>query len=160
MSGQLEKALKDSCVEINDGTKKTFDDVEGLGEAWKTNDIFLNHATKLDDSDLCYMLPDMHEALCALTGQNVDYIKARTKNGAIEMNLLGFYEGPQPMGPFWQASFPENLEGNAKISPRVARLLKCARAIEADLERNGGEMKQPWIDSYKKSECLRVWSKT
>ena len=155
-SDKLQAALDASGVQITDSSKRTFDDVIGKGESWKRHDILLSYATKLDESDLYYMLPDMYQALCYLIGQCVGYIRASTKNldnPPIEMFLLGFYEGPQPMGPFWKTSFPEKLDDIPLINSRVARILKYARAMQHDLDHCHEARKQQWINSFHAGGC-------
>ena len=151
---RLKADLDASCITIID-TRKTFDDIKGKGNGWKRYDIFVNYATKLDESDVCYILPDMYRALCFLLGLeegSVDYIKASTEheevNFPIVMYLLGYYEGTQPLGPFWKSSFPDNLDGVPQIASRVARILKYARALDRDLNTSSKERLKNWQESY------------
>ena len=153
---RFQKDLYASRIRIID-PRKTFDAIEGKGIEWKKYDILVNYATKLDESDLCYLLPDMYEALCFLLGHSVDYIKATTEpiekgivNFPIEMYLLGYYEGTQPLGPFWKPGFSEKFDENPDdvIKPRVARILKYARALHNDLNTSSQERLKIWQDSY------------
>ena len=103
-----------------------------------------------------------------LLGHSVDYIKATTEpyergivNFPIEMYLLGYYEGTQPLGPFWKPGFSDKFDENPDnvIKPRVARILNFARAMHNDLNTSSKERIKIWQDSYIAGGyllCMRV----
>ena len=149
---QLSKTLKQSGVVITDEVKQDFEDLE---MRWIEHPIWIAFGTKLDESDIIFFLPDMFNALVHLTGLEVDFIKAETINGSIALYLVGVYRDEQPMGPFWDKSFPDLIDMPHTLDSSVLRILRFAKAMQDDLDK--GERMGLWKSSYQISyEYLTV----
>ena len=47
---------------------------DNLNDTWITDPYWLSWATKLDETDLAYFIPEVYETLVILTGKKVDYV--------------------------------------------------------------------------------------
>ena len=96
----IQEALNKSKIVLKDS--KSIEDLEKLLHDNKcfTHPIWINYATRLDESQLFYFLPDQYKALVLLTGFEPPYLQASTENNAIQIYLVGKAQR-QPFAPFW-----------------------------------------------------------
>ena len=110
---------------------------------WASHPIWLAYATRLDQSQIMFFLPDMYDALVKITGVDFGCYEAYTRSGDITLYIIGTYEGDQPVGPFWDESMGFSEKG---LSASVAQLLKFGKEAQNDLSN------KQWITSCRDSE--------
>ena len=111
---------------------------------WSNDAIWLAYATRLDQSDIMFFLPDMYDALVKITDREYGYYEAYTKSGDITLRIVGIFEGEQPVGPFWAEGMRLPRRG---ISHCALRLLKFGRAVHKELQFHTAEWKISCKDS-------------
>ena len=99
--------------------------------AWAAHPLWLAYATRLDQSRIMFFLPDMYDALVAVTGVDYGYYGARSASGDVVLRIVGVLDGEQPLGPFWDKNLKLPEEG---IPPRARRLLDFGRAVPVSVE--------------------------
>jgi len=145
--GALDEILHDYDVEIL-GDRKDFSQLEGRGNAWKISAIWASWATRLDGGNIAFYLPETHMALTTLTGNRVDYIRARVKGTTMILFLVGYSEGELPFGPFWVDEFESNM---AEIPSQMIRKLNFAQKLQELLNSCDADRSWRWIASYKEA---------
>ena len=143
---ELPERLRHSGITIIDDVKDNFSDLRTLS-TWMKHPIWLTFATKLDETDVMFFLPDMYHALVSLTGIQVDYIKAQTRNGTITMYLVGLYPYDQPIGPFWDKNLPDLTDTGHSINGSTLKMLKFAQALQDELDH--GKRLSLWKSSFR-----------
>ena len=71
---------------------------------WAAHPLWLAYATRLDQSRIMFFLPDMYDALVAVTGVDYGYYGARSASGDVVLRIVGVLDSEQPLGPFWDDS--------------------------------------------------------
>ena len=100
---------------------------------WKKEKVWLAHATKLDDSDLMYFLPEVHDGLKIVTGVRLPYVSVETKNRKVKLRIVGMM-AEQPFGPFWDGVCQENMQSyRSLLSGDVVRYLQAGREIQENI---------------------------
>ena len=100
---------------------------------------YLAYATRLDKTDVYYFQGAVHLALQYIWG--IDSVKGwrATTNDDKTLWIVGLYDGPQPLGPFWDedASF-ENLRQSPLMynpdMPNFLDLFSFARMLQPSLD--------------------------
>ena len=106
--------------------------------AWEDERYFA-YATRLDKTDVYYFQGEVHLALQYIWG--IDSVKGwrAITNDDKTLWIVGLYDGPQPLGPFWDkdANF-ENLRQSALMynpdMPNVLDLFSFARMLQPSLD--------------------------
>lgn len=94
------------------------------------NPIWLSWATKLDQSDILYFLPETYDMLTMLTGESPDYLEAVTRNGAMRLYITGMFPGDQPMNYFWDDAFDDKVHS---LPYRLQRMATFAKSLQHNL---------------------------
>ena len=74
-----------------------------LTETWSSHPYWASCATKFDETDLIYYLPEVYDTLALMTGKKLDYVPVWCGNQLFY--AVGFYRGKLPFGPFWHDDF-------------------------------------------------------
>ena len=115
--------------------------INHLSEAWKSDPYWVSWATKLDDTDFAYFLPEIYQTLAILTEKTYDYVPVWC--GDICLYFVGVFCGDQPFGPFWHDSFTDKMH---IVESRMARrLCAFAKCLQDDLDKTGLDK---WVKSY------------
>ena len=112
---------------------------------WASHPTWLAYATRLDHSQVMFYLPDLYEAIVALTGVDFGYYEARTRSGDITLYIIGVFVGVQPIGPFWDKNFSLSNVGETGCA---VRLLKFGKSAQDELE----VYEKEWESSCSESE--------
>ena len=123
-------ALADSAIILENDTSQERENISRDTD-WASHPIWLAYATRLDQSQIMFYLPNMYDALVKTTGEDFGYYEAHTCSGDITLYIIGVYEGNQPVGPFWD----DNLCQTQKdVSDCAKRLLKFGKEAQSVLE--------------------------
>ena len=99
---------------------------------WASHPVWLAYATRLRRSRVMYFLPDMYDALVAVTGVDCGYYEV--SSGDVVLRIVGVLEGQQPLGPFWDVGLtPPEAEAS-----RARRCLDFGRAVQKQLSPDWG----------------------
>ena len=126
----ISRALEDSGIVLELNTAKIKQNI-AYSIDWSNDLIWLAYATRLDQSNIMFFLPDMYDALVKITGVDCGYYEAYTKSGDITIRIVGIFEGEQPLGPFWDGSMQLPSGG---ISHCALRLLKFGQEAQKELQ--------------------------
>ena len=74
---------------------------------WYKSRIWFTMATRLDDTDIYYFLPDRFYALSKLTEEHYDYVVVNA--GDIQLYVMGLCSKNQPFAPFWTPVMRKNM---------------------------------------------------
>ena len=148
----LEIILRRYAIEIVDN-RKDFSELEGKGEMWKLSPVWSSWASRLDDGNIAFYLPETHEALTFLTGRRVDYIRARAVGSTTILFLVGYSVGEQTFGPFSSEEFVAKMD---QIPSQMSRKLYFARKLQAVLNKCESDRSWRWIKSYR--EAMQYFS--
>lgn len=149
-------SLADSAIILENDTQQVKENIARCTD-WASHPIWLAYATRLDQSQIMFYLPDMYDALVEITGVDFGYYEAYTSSGDITLYIVGIYEGIQPVGPFWCESMqlPEN-----RLTNCAKRLLKFGREAQREVESYGNEWSISCQDSEKylstHRQCVRL----
>ena len=120
---------------------------DNLNDTWITDPYWLSWATKLDETDLAYFIPEVYETLVILTGKKVDYVPVFC--GDMCLYVVGFYHEEQPFGPFWHESFKDKMKN---VENRMARLCVFAQSLQKDLDAVDHDRLYLWLKSFRESK--------
>ena len=109
---------------------------------FSANPLWLSYATRLDETRLMYVLPDMHQALSLLTGVEMKYFEG--KIGDMKLYIIGLWDLEQPFGPFWESGLTIPTEG---ISTRAKHMFHFGEIIQNEILKHLEELKE----CYRKS---------
>ena len=123
-----------------------WENADKLTDDWMRDPYWVSWATKFDNSDLVYFLPEVYETLTLLTGKSFDFVPVWY--GDILLYLVGFYDGEQPFGPFWHNSFNDKLKC---LDARMVRLCAFAETLQRDLNESDSDRLYLWSKSFRES---------
>ena len=147
----IQEALNKSKIVLKDS--KSIEDLEKLIHDNKcfTHPIWINYATRLDESQLFYFLPDQYKALVLLTGIEPPYLQASTENNAIQIYLVGKCQR-QPFSPFWNKTCEINfMKHSQSMTDTAIAIFQFAREIQYDLS--------VALRTNRFKRCLNNWMK-
>ena len=119
--------------------------IDDLNGAWKSNPYWVSWATRLDDTDLVYFLPEVYQTLALLTDKAFDYVSVWY--GEMHLYLVGFYHGERSFGPFWHHSFADKMK---YVESRMMRICAFAQYLQENL--NMSDINE-WVKSHRESNC-------
>ena len=117
-----------------------------LTETWSSHPYWASWATKFDETDLIYYLPEVFELLILLTGKKLDYVPVWCGNQLLY--AVGFYRGELPFGPFWHDDFKFKMK---YVGGRMARICAFARCLQEELDVADSDRLYLWLKSFRDS---------
>lgn len=107
---------------------------------WKSQPVWLAHATKLSGSNVCYFLQDMYEALCVLLDRRIPAVRCRIRppHHQTVLYVVGIHDEELPFGPFANDTLTTGLAAAAAAAPReeedvpIVVRLQLSRAQELE----------------------------
>ena len=117
-----------------------------LTETWSSHPYWASWATKFDETDLIYYLPEVFELLIPLTGKKLDYVPVWCGNQLLY--AVGFYRGELPFGPFWHDDFKFKMK---YVGGRMARICAFARCLQEELDVADSDRLYLWLKSFRDS---------
>ena len=103
-----------------------------LARGWDEEELWLAHATRLDETDLFYFQKDTFRALAAAVGQAIPFWPAYSDDGDVYY-IVGYFAGEQPTGPYWS----RRLDVSPKTPDRWALVMDFARRVQEEIDHCG-----------------------
>ena len=108
---------------------------------WVNDSRFLAYATRLDRTNIFYFQPEIYEAIQIIWGVAGPRCWPAFTNDDKVFWVVGLYDGPQPIGPFWDKNanlkaLQESVLGHPSARPNVYGVFEFAKEIQHHLDAN------------------------